>query len=205
MSIFVDKHELAERKDVINPNLAYGKIITFQGWPASGDSTHAVLNAVNYEYNYAGFKLNTKFKAGDQFTITTTGETSDNNTYQIAIFSQTTQINYGSNITFTSGKTESHVFTVNANSTPTDPPIVLLYAGKPQQCNNVKLTLNYLKVERGTVATPYVPAVEDLVLKSDYDALNSRLTALESKMGGRKPPKPLISMFCVTPYEREVA
>lgn len=176
-----DPIQLAERKDVINPNLAYGKIITFLGWPASGNSTHAVLNAVNNEYNYAGFKLNTKFKAGDQFTITTTGETSDNNTYQIAIFSQTTQISYGPNITFTSGKTESHVFTVNANSTPTDPPIVLLYAGKPQQCNNVKLTLNYLKVERGTVATPWCPAPQDLVLKSDLDALKAEIEQLKQK------------------------
>ena len=61
------------------------------------------------------------------------------------------------------------------------------------------------KLELGSVATPWYPAVEDYTVKPDFDSLNSRLTALESKMGGRKLTKPLISVLYVLSPEREVA
>ncbi|WP_297954065.1 hypothetical protein [uncultured Lactobacillus sp.] len=104
-----------------------------------------------------------------------------------------------------SGIRSSKTFIANADSDPNNPPILLIYSGKAGSTGQNSIHVQNVKVERGSVATPYVPAVEDLVLKSDYDALSDRLTALESKMGGYQPPKPLVSVLYVTSVESEVA
>ena len=205
-----DPIELAEKKDIINPNLVYGTPIKYTGARGEGTTRHMVLPSSNSDWNYVGFYLNTSFKRGDYFTITAkgnlTGPHRGDGQFKVSIFSFDTAISYlDGDPLLPSGRLASITVKVWGNSSVSNPPVLLVYSGKPTALKDNQLEVDYLKVGRGTIATPWCPAYEDLVLKSDYDALNARLTALESKSGGRKRPKPLVSRFYVLSSEREVA
>lgn len=193
MSVFIDKHELAEKEDIINPNLAYGVVKTSDNQKALGSVHDFTLNSTDNTENWTFCKilLKTTIHKGDIFTIsafgTLTGPHAADGNYKASIYNSDTSNSFDptcETVFLKSGIRSSKTFIANADSDPNNPPILLIYSGKAGSTGQNSIHVQNVKVERGSVATPYVPAVEDLVLKSDYDALSDRLTALESKMGG---------------------
>ena len=191
MSVFIDKHELAEKEDIINPNLAYGSLETADNVKISGSTNDFTLTAPNDKnWFFAKIPLNLSISKGDIITIsafaTLSGTQATDGLYKATIYSSSTSMLFddtGDTVFLKSGVRSSKTFVANQNSSPNDPPALFVYCGTSTKTGGNTIHVQKIKVERGTVATPYVPAVEDLVLKSDYDALNARLTTLESKMG----------------------
>lgn len=191
--IFIDKHELAEKEDIINPNLAYGVAKQSDNEKALGTVHDFTLSSKGDTDNWTFciILLKTTIHKGDIFTIsafgTLTGPNAADGNYKASIYSSDTSHSFdptGDTVFLKSGIRSSKTFVANADSDPNNPPVLLIYSGKAGSTGQNSIHVQNVKVERGSVATPYVPAVEDLVLKSDYDALSDRLTALESKMGG---------------------
>lgn len=198
MSVYINGNDnpiqLAERKDIVNQNLAYSELLNSTDSRVDGSTKiflHESPTLANYDY--VKIPLRVVFKKGDIFTISAfsvlTGPQA-NGFYKATIFSKSATKSYDDKEDtnwLKAGIRSSKMIVVNADSDPNDPPYLLVYSGIAGKTGGNTLTVKELKVESGSVATPYIPAVEDLVLKSDYDALSSRLSALESKMGGVKP------------------
>ena len=191
MSVFIDKHELAEKEDIINPNLAYGSLKTVDNVKISGSTNDFTLTASNdNNWFFAEIPLNLSISKGDIITIsafaTLSGPQAADGLYKATIYDTNLQAAFDDTedtVPLKSGIRSSKTIFANRDSNPNDPPVLFIYSGVAGKTGGNTIHVQEVKVERGTAATPYVPAVEDLVLKSDYDALNARLTTLESKMG----------------------
>ena len=191
MQLFGGGDEFAKKKDIINPNLAYGSIKTADNVKISGSTNDFTLTAPNDKnWFFAEIPLNLSISKGDIITIsafaTLSGAQATDGLYKATIYSSSTSVLFddtGDTVFLKSGLRCSKTFVANQNSSPNDPPALFVYCGTATKTGGNTIHVQKIKVERGTAATPYVPAVEDLVLKSDYDALKARLTTLESKMG----------------------
>lgn len=61
---------------------------------------------------------------------------------------------------------------------------ILIYAGVPSSTAGNHIRISHLKLEPGLVTDPvWTPAPEDVVVRSELDALIKRITALETKVG----------------------
>lgn len=195
MSIYIDKHELAEKKDVINPNLAYSSIKTADNVKIPGSTNDFTFTASNVNnFWYCKIPLNLSLSKGDAITIsafaTLSGPQATDGLYKATIYSSNLSAGFDDTkdtVFLKSGIRSSKTIFANKDSNTNNQPVLFIYSGVAGKTGGNTIHVQEVKVERGTVATPYVPAVEDLVLKSDYDALSARLTTLESKMGGVKP------------------
>ena len=170
-----------------NPNLAYGVIKDNQHVVQNGSTKNfSYKSADDRNWNFYYFPLSVSFKKGDIFTIsaygTLTGSQSDG-FYKAAIYSESFNTNYddtGDSIFFKSGEFSSKTVTVNADSNPDDPPVVLIYSGKPGKTGGNTITVKNLKVEKGAIPTMWLPAPQDqgLVTRSDFDALQAKIDSL---------------------------
>ncbi|WP_103661158.1 hypothetical protein [Lactobacillus sp. HT06-2] len=53
-----------------------------------------------------------------------------------------------------------------------------------ESANNRTFYIGSMTMVKGTHCPKWIPSIKDYVMRSDYDALSNRLSALESKMGG---------------------
>lgn len=184
------QYELAEKKDVINPNLFTGskdftgkwinvskitqkdKYLDFTAlclnWAWNGISQYIVVN----KGETFTASMYVKAKAGSSIIWYTALNTDGESGYKIVDTSPASKTMNGTG----NWQKTSFTFTVVGGSGAIKPRIE--YDGSSP------FWIAGMKLERGTIATPWCPAYEDYAMKSDYDALNARLTTLESKMGG---------------------
>ena len=172
-------------------NLVYGNVFDNQGFPATnviGTTRHTTLKTKNDldNWDFCRTPLNCSFKKGDTITISLfgvlTGKQVGDGQYKATIMSADTNTCYDDHpddVWIKSGSRSSKTIVVNADSNPTNPPYVLIYAGKAGSTGGNTIEINDLKVERGTVATQWSPAPQDLVLRSDLDALKAEIDQLK--------------------------
>lgn len=187
MSIFIDKHELAEKEDIINPNLAYGVVKSSDLSAVYGNTQQASFTSPSdNNYCFSKTKLYGNFKKGDVVTISAfgnlTGKNAQDGYYKATIYNSDTSYCYDDNsesIFLTQGMWSSKQVVFNADTDPNNPPVLLFYCGKPGSTSNNTIVLNRIKVERGSVATQWCPAPEDYAMKSDLDALKAEIEQLK--------------------------
>lgn len=172
-------------------NLVYGNVFDNQGFSATnviGTTRHTTLKTINDldNWKFCRTPLNCSFKKGDTITISLfgvlTGKQVGDGQYKATIMSADTNTCYDDHpddVWIKSGSRESKTIVVNADSNPTNPPYVLIYAGKAGSTGGNTIEINDLKVERGSIATQWSPAPQDLVLKSDLDALKAEIDQLK--------------------------
>lgn len=191
MSIFVDKQRLLTEKDMANTNagvnLAYGNFWTSASNDIVGNTRQASATA-SVNYFHTANRLNGNFKKGDVVTISAfgnlTGPNAKDGYYKATIFNSNYTHCYDDNqdsILLNQGMRSSKQVVFNADTDPSHPPILLFYPGTGGSTAGNTIVLNEVKVERGSVATQYSPAPQDLVLKSDLDALKAEIEQLKQK------------------------
>lgn len=202
MSIFVDKHELVEKKDIVNPNLIQQSTsLVLNGYPALpedfriGKTYKTQINEKGPNYN-AVWALSSNGNWGEYYEGSTFIKLFPNETYTFSIWlksdakikSNPTAFNYNKshlkqtfNLSVESyGGNEYKLYgTFKANST--DPTYCLVYfdlATLFDLTKSFNICIEKVKLERGTLST----ALGELVFKSDYDKLLGRVAALEKKI-----------------------
>lgn len=181
------KINLAQKQDVINPNLAYENVVNNNSSQIFGTTKEASINADSNNFFYAKIKLDASISKGDVFTIsalgTLSGQQAGDGSYHVAVYTSDASARFDTDSNYLkSGTRTSKTFTATANSSAQ--PYLFIYPGVPGKTANNSLEIKEIKVERGSVATPYMLSIKDQVLKSDFDSIISRITKLESKMGG---------------------
>lgn len=198
MSLFMNGDKLTTNLELSeafgNPNLAYGTMRTRTMEQQTGNSTKAFSSSApqDQNYSYVVFLLNTTFKKGDKFTVSAISNLSGpqaNGYYKVAIYNYDVSINYDDDsdkVFMQAGKYSTRTITVNADSDPNKPPIVLIYPGIAGKTAGNTITTKNLKVEKGATATLWTPAPQDLglVLQSDFDALKAKVDQLTKNQNG---------------------
>lgn len=173
-------------------NLVGGTLLNTDFTVLGGTSKDFSFSATKENnWNFRVFPLDFSFKKGDIFTLSAyadlTGPQVGDGSYKATIFNHGTSFCYEteSDINFLkAGQRSSKIIRVNADSNPNDPPILLIYSGTAGKTGGNTIHVKDLKLERGSIATQWSPAPEDLVLKSDFDDLKSDIQALKNKIGG---------------------
>lgn len=189
MSVFVDKQRLLTEEDMANTNvgvnLAYGDLFTANSYNSCGNTRQASATASG-NFFHTVTMLNGNFKKGDVVTISAFGNLTGPNVkdgyYKATIFNSDYSVCYDDNqdsILLSQGMWSSKQVVFNADSDPNKPPLLLLYPGLAPSTVGNTLMLNGIKVERGSVATQYSPAPQDLVLQSDLDSLKAEIEQLK--------------------------
>lgn len=194
--IFIDKHELAEKEDIINPNLAYGVAKQSDNEKALGTVHDFTLSSKGDTDNWTFciILLKTTIHKGDIFTIsafgTLTGPNAADGNYKASIYSSDTSHSFdptGDTVFLKSGIRSSKTFVANADSDPNNPPVLLIYSGKAGSTGQNSIHVQNVKVERGAIATPWIPSPLDYAIKPDIDNLQDQINQLKNKLGGVKP------------------
>lgn len=166
MQLFGGGDEFAKKKDIVNPNLLSNSKGVFQPKGNGADNWSSYPNSTvyleqNQTYTISG-KTNGVWSGthnsgveSDKCVIWFIDDKSIN-----TIVSSDNQVNNSNQFVWLE---------------PTGTYFLRVNSYKPD--NSIKAW--DIKVERGTVATPYVPAVEDLVVKSDFDALKAEIDQLK--------------------------
>lgn len=214
MSIYIDKNRIIDETDWQNTNagtnLVKGPVLDSEGKIQQDgnyrDYTWSTDRTNNYSFYV--FPLNVSFKKGDLFTIsadaTLTGDQAGEGLYKMTIYNSNTSKCYDpaeDSIPLKAGQRSSKTIKVTADSNPQFPPVLLIYAGVAGRTGGNTIHIQNVKVERGSIATQWSPAPEDLVLKSEFDSLKEKVDSLTKSInGGVKPSYRL----CVTSL-KEVA
>lgn len=197
MSIYINKKKIIDETDWQNTNagtnLISGNALNFD-FADSGHGNYKNFSAeAASDQNWAFwiFSLNCSFKQGDVFTVSAyadlTGPQVGDGSYKATIFNHSTSFCYEteSDINFLkAGQRSSKIIRVNADSDPNDPPILLIYSGTAGKTAGNTIHVKDLKLERGSIATDWSPAPEDLVLKSEFDSLKAKVDSLTKSING---------------------
>lgn len=173
MSIFIDKHELAEKQDIVNPNLITGsKDFTGSKWiniPENGQKDKYLdFTAVCVNWAWQGISQYIAVNKGETFTASMYVKAPAGSTVSWYITLPDNETNYkrvdtnpsGTTITATGDwQRTSITFTVTGDSGVIKPRI--------ESADSSPYWIAGMKLERGTAATPWCPAPEDYVMKSD--------------------------------------
>lgn len=189
---FLNGQRLLTESDKVNPNLLYGPLLDakFDSWNKGNTKLAQFTADVENNWCFYIFKTNAHFKKGEALTIsanaTLTGPKAGNY-YKATLFSSDIQNCYDDNADTSllmNGKYSSKTIIANAASDPNNPVILLVYSGVASQTGGNTITVTDIKLEKGSIATPWIPSEKDIVMSSDMNALSARISALESKIGG---------------------
>lgn len=173
-------------------NLVGGTLLNTDFTKREGNSKEFYFSAPSDKnWYYCVFPLNTSFKKGDVFTLSAytelTGNQVGDGSYKVTIFNHDTSVCYETenDINFLkAGQRSSKIIRVNADSDPNNPPILLIYSGTAGKTGGNTIHVKDLKLERGSIATAWSPAPEDVVLKSDFDSLKAKIDSLTKSING---------------------
>ena len=120
--------------------------------------------------------INADLKVGDKITVsvenvTMTGK-GDLSKWGATLYSTDISECRANNYEVNAGKNAQVTITVNSMKDPNKQTALLIYSGRVSDTEGKKAVFHHLKVERGTVATPWTPASEDTSaeIKSVKDA-----------------------------------
>ena len=194
VDLYADGSKLALAKDVANENLAYGNPYDLNSASILNGNTKSVSfsanNGTSDNWHYIHFNLASSFKKGDVITISVignlTGSQSADGYFKTTVFSSDLSTCFDDNQEgnpLKSGGLCSKTIVFNADGDPNNPPILLLYAGLAGTTGGNTLSLKNIKVERGSIATPWIPSSNDIVMQSDVASLQDQINQLKSKVG----------------------
>lgn len=180
MSIFIDKHELAEKKDIVNPNLLTGTA-DFSGdnWgyqnTASRDPNTKALNGniCVKEAQWSQVYQVANVVAGQFYTFSVETNNGCAMLFAQALDGTPSDCFAESSSTLQSFNTNTwHRFSATWECVKSGQVSFFEAQGVEHYVANMKL-------EIGTVATPWCPAYADYVMKSDLDALKAEIDQLK--------------------------
>lgn len=185
MSIFIDKHELAEKKDIVNPNLITGsKDFTGSKWVNILENVqkdkYLDFTAICVNWAWSGTSQYIAVNKGETFTASMYVKTPAgySNSWYIALANDEgdyKRVDVDSNSKTINGtgnwQKTSITFTITGDSGAIRPRI--------ESDGSSRFWIAGMKLERGTVATPWCPAYEDYAMKSDLDALKAEIDRLK--------------------------
>lgn len=129
------------------------------------------LNARNHSHNYDGYYLSQPLTIGQQYTFSAKVEVLEGNFTSVSI------------LDYVGGRLKSlpivdGVISTTFTATTTEPERILVYAGLAGRTHNNAVKVTDAKLEKGTIATDWTPAPEDL--ESAVDAVSADLTSYKS-------------------------
>ena len=184
MSIFIDKHELAERKDIVNPNLFTGSKDFTGKW------THIPKNAQKDKYlDFTAIYVNWAWLGISQYIAVNKGETFTASMYVKAeagskLFWYTLLWNDKS--AYKAAQVSRKHKTINGTGnwqktsftfTITDDGAII---PRIESDGSSPFWIAGMKLEKGAIATPWCPAYEDYAMKSDLDAPKAEIANNEN-------------------------
>ena len=184
MSIFIDKHELAERKDIVNPNLFTGSKDFTGKW------THIPKHAQKDKYlDFTAIYVNWAWLGISQYIAVNKGETFTASMYVKAeagskLFWYTLLWNHTS--AYKAAQVTRKHKTINGTGnwqktsftfTITDDGAII---PRIESNGSSPFWIAGMKLEKGAIATPWCPAYEDYVMKSDLDAPKAEIANNEN-------------------------
>lgn len=187
MSIFVDKHELAERKDIVNPNLFTGSK------DFTGDWLHETFVKQKDKYlDFTAIYVDWQWNGISQLIAVNKGETFTASAYVKAKAGSTSSwfipLNSDGEGGYKKVDTNSNGVTITATGDWQKTSITFTIADdggaiKPriESDGDSPFWVAGMKLERGTNATPWCPAYEDYAMKADLDALKAEIEQLKQK------------------------
>lgn len=185
MVLFINSEVFSPINSKVGENLAYGYFnkgtnsnTLEASWTAPSDSS----------VDHAEIKINGSFSKGEQVTISA---------YTSIISNQDiTGIKaelYDANYTNFDDNEDGNLLIPNKWSSKTitakqdfqTPMKLLFYAGGPANTQGNTIHIYNLKVERGAIATPWIPSPLDYAIKPDIDNLQDQINQLKNKLGGK--------------------
>lgn len=186
MSIFIDKHELAEKQDIVNPNIFTGSKDFTGNWlnveQVKQKDKYLDFTAVYVDWAWNGITQYIDVKKDEVLTVSAYVKANAGST--ITLFSPLNSDNesghtragtdpQGSAITPTGDwQKVSYCFRVLGNGT---------IKPRVESDGTVPFWVAGMKLERGGNATPWCPAYDDYVMQSDLDNLKEQIEQLKSK------------------------
>lgn len=187
MVLFINSEVFSPINSKVGENLAYGYFnkgtnsnTLEASWTAPSDSS----------LDHAEIKINGSFSKGEQVTISA----------YISIISNQdiTGIKaelYDANYTSFDDNEDGNLLipnkwsskTITAKQDFSASMKLLIYAGGPTNTQGNTIHIYNLKVERGAIATPWIPSPLDYAIKPDIDNLQDQINQLKSKLGGKAP------------------
>lgn len=189
MQIYDGGNEIAEKKDIVNPNLFTGsKDFTGSKW--TNFPTDALAKAQKDKYlDFTAVCVNWAWQGVAQYIAVNKGETFTASAYVKAkvgssIYWYTTlnvDIESGYKKVGTSPTAETIHGTGNWQKASITVTALDSGAIKPriESDGSSSFWIAGMKLERGTVATPWCPAYADYAMKSDLDALKAEIDQLK--------------------------
>lgn len=195
VDLYADGSKLALAKDVANENLVYGNPYDLDSDSILNGNTKSVSfsapNGTSDNWHYIHFNLASSFKKGDVITISAignlTGSQSADGYFKTTVFSSDFSTCFDDapdDNPLKSGELCSKTIVFNADSNPNNQPVLLFYAGLAGKTYGNTLSLKNIKAERGSIATPWIPSSNDIVMQSDVASLQDQINQLKSKVGG---------------------
>ncbi|WP_297954063.1 carbohydrate binding domain-containing protein [uncultured Lactobacillus sp.] len=184
MSIFIDKHELAEKKDIVNPNLLTGSKDFTGNWlyldQVKQKDKYLDFTAVCSDWAWNGISQFIAVNKGETFTFSAYAKGKAGSSLNLFI----TLNNDGEGgYKKVNGNPNGITITATGDWQKVSMTFTMLDSGaiQPRIEGNgtVPFWIAGLKLERGAVATPWCPAPEDYVMKSDLDALKAEINQLK--------------------------
>lgn len=183
MQLFGGGDEFAKKKDIANPNLITGsKDFTGSKWVNIPENVqkdkYLDFTAINVNWAWQGISQYIAVNKGETFTASMYVKAKAGPT--VSWFIELSGTNYKradtnpSTMTITATgdwQKTSITFTVTGDSGVIMP--------RMESGNSSGFWIAGMKLERGTVATPWCPAYEDYVMKSDLDALKAEIDQLK--------------------------
>ena len=198
MSIYISKKKIIDETDWQNTNAGTNlvknvQVLNPQNQPDGSGTIKDCSFSAPQNNNWCFYKipLNISFRENDVFTVsafaTLTGPKAADGLYKVTIFNQDTSVCYDPNadlVFLKAGQRSSKTIKVNADSDPNKPPMLLIYSGKAGSTAGNTIHVQDVKLERGSVATQWSPAPEDLILRSEFDDLKAKVESLTKSING---------------------
>ncbi len=189
MSIFIDRHELAERKDIVNPNLFTGS----KDFTGEWISIVTELKDVQKDkyLDFTAIYVNWAWGGISQYIGVNKGETFTASAYVKA--KAGSSISWFVALNWDGENSQKKINAILNNYTikgtgswqKTSITFTVLDSGeiKPriESDGNSPFWIAGMKLEKGDVATPWCPAIQDYAMKSDLDALKAEIEQLKQK------------------------
>ena len=130
--------------------------------------------------------INADLKVGDKITVsvenvTMTGK-GDLSKWGATLYSYDIGEMRANNYEVNAGRNAQVTITVNSMKDPNKQTALLIYSGRVSDTEGKKAVFHHLKVERGSIATPYSPAPSDNATVTQFQSVTASIDGLQSRV-----------------------